>query len=146
MPNFIILKMKELEQIILYLKSELKLKIESANFAQGYIPRDILLDRTRNIHSYIIPCLFKNEKIDSIYWSDTNFIDSIIALLRVQYSQLDRPLFFIIKKDNDYKIIEGNIIREYILENSISKTDLLQFILSTSNNLSDIIYKIKNEL
>lgn len=138
--------MKELEQIILYLKSELKLKIESANFAQGYIPRDILLDRTRNIHSYIIPCLFKNEKIDSIYWSDTNFIDSIIALLRVQYSQLDRPLFFIIKKDNDYKIIEGNIIREYILENSISKTDLLQFILSTSNNLSDIIYKIKNEL
>lgn len=138
--------MKELEQIILYLKSELKLKIESANFAQGYIPRDILLDRTRNIHSYIIPCLFNNEKVDSNYWSDTNFIDSIIALLRIQYSQLDRPLFFIIKKDNDYKIIEGNIIREYILANSVSQTDLLQFILSTSNNLSDIIYKIKSEL
>lgn len=138
--------MKELEQIILYLKSELKLKIESANFAQGYIPRDILLDRTRNIHSYIIPCLFNNEKVDSNYWSDTNFIDSIIALLRIQYSQLDRPLFFIIKKDNDYKIIEGNIIREYILANSVSQTDLLRFILSTSNNLSDIIYKIKSEL
>lgn len=138
--------MKELEQIILYLKSELKLKIESANFAQGYIPRDILLDRTRNIHSYIIPCLFNNEKVDSNYWSDTNFIDSIIALLRIQYSQLDRPLFFIIKKDNDYKIIEGNIIREYILANSVSQTDLLQFILSTSNNLSDMIYKIKSEL
>lgn len=138
--------MKELEQIILYLKSELKLKIESANFAQGYIPRDILLDRTRNIHSYIIPCLFNNEKVDSNYWSDTNFIDSLIALLRIQYSQLDRPLFFIIKKDNDYKIIEGNIIREYILANSVSQTDLLQFILSTSNNLSDIIYKIKSEL
>ena len=65
-------------------------------------------------------------------------------MLSLQYSDLDRPLFFIYFKDNKLMIIEGNYIREAILENP--NLDLFEFMVDNSDKLSDVIFKIIKEL
>ena len=44
------------EKILAKLRKDYRLKIEDANFAKGLIPVKILLDGTRNIHSYLVLC------------------------------------------------------------------------------------------
>lgn len=122
-----------------------KLHIEEANFAKGLIPKDIILDRTRNIHSYVIFCQVSNELTDSEYWEDYNHEKRIKQILSLQYSELDRPLFIVFQDCNHkFKTIEGNFLREAILENQ--ELDIKDYILSKSDNFDEIIPIIRKEL
>lgn len=122
-----------------------KLRIEDANFAKGYIPRKILLDGTRNIHSYFVFCKMEDEALLSVYWEKQNFRKALKSMLALQYSDLDRPLFFIFR-DNEgkYKAIEGNELRETFLENP--HINITEYILENSYKLFDMLLRIKNEL
>ena len=66
-------------------------------------------------------------------------------MLALQYSDLDRPLFFIFR-DNEgkYKAIEGNELRETFLENP--HINITEYILENSYKLFDMLLRIKNEL
>ena len=98
------------------LKESYRLRMDLANFATGFIPQDILLDRTRNIHSYMLFCEIIDGKIYSSYWNQNNMKDVILNFLRTQYSSLDRPLFFVMQNDDQsWFIIESNIIRERVM-------------------------------
>ena len=84
----------------LTLHKQYKFHIEDANFSKGFIPKKILLDKTRNIHSYIIFCKIENNSLISKYWDCDNFLTSFKSILATQYSDLDRPLFFLFRDKN----------------------------------------------
>ena len=128
----------------LSIAQKFKLHFEDANFAKGFIPKKVLLDSTRNIHSYWVFCKYKDGALSSNYWQPYSSIDSIKSMLSVQYSELDRPLFFIFNRDNKYKIIEGNELREKILANP--KLDITDYILNNSYDLIDTLFIIKKQL
>lgn len=137
--------MNEFEDNILSkLKKNYRLKIENANFAKGLIPVKILLDGTRNIHSYLVLCNKNSNCLKSSYWNEENFNKNIKSMLALQYSDLDRPLFFIYLIENTLMIIEGNNIREAILDNP--QLDISDYIFTHSDKLSDVILKIYKEL
>jgi len=127
------------------LKQKYKLNIELACFAMGFVPKYILLDRTRNIHSYLMFFRTENQQITSSICENANLKDRLINVLRTQYSQLDRPLFLIIQNnDKTLKIIEGNYVREKLLETP--NENIENFLLSQADNFNDIIFSIKKEL
>lgn len=126
------------------LAQKFKLHFEDAIFAKGLIPKKVLLDNTRNIHSYWVFCKYSDGTLISNYWQENSFVDSLKSLLSVQYSELDRPLFFIFNLDNKYKIIEGNEIREEILANP--NLDLTDYILCNAYDLIDTLLIIKKQL
>lgn len=121
-----------------------RLKFEDANFAEGLIPQKILLDKTRNIHSYFVICRNFGNQLTSNYWNSRNFDNTIKPLLSLQYSDLDRPLFFIFYIKNDLMAIEGNQIREAVLDNP--GINIYEFMMSNSDKFSEIVMKIYNEL
>lgn len=129
------------------LKSNYKLKIEEACFSTDWIPKHILLDRTRNIHSYFIFATFyKNIYKGRYFNNDNNFENDIIELIKTQYSKLDRPLFLIIQDENYHLLgIEASTIREFILENKQIQT-IKNFISNNAIGLLEIISQIKLEL
>lgn len=132
------------EKTISKLKHDYRLKIEDANFAKGLIPVKILLDGTRNIHSYIVVCEKKGNIFMSPYWNENNFAANLKSMLALQFSDLDRPLFFIYESENKFKTIEGNCLREAILENP--KMDINKYILDNSCFFYEIITRIHKEL
>lgn len=84
-----------------------------------------------------IECSYKNGKTLS---------ESVINLLKIQYSQLDRPVFLLFEdQNNSLKIIEGNYLRERVLEDG-SIYDIENMLLKESLNLSEEILQIKKEL
>lgn len=131
------------KEINTQLCKQIRLRIEQACFATGYIPNYILLDSTRNIHSYIEYCNYQNGKLFSSHW-DSESNDGLINLLRTQYSQLDRPLFFIFKIDGVFRAIESSPIREHLLENR--DNNISQFFIEHSDPLREIIPQIIQEL
>ena len=137
---------EEFENIIIsQINSQYRLNIESSCFSTGYIPIHILLDRTRNIHSYFVFCRNDNHHIVGSYWEQGNLKSALLNILRTQFSKLDRPLFLIIQnEDNTLKIIEGNYIREQILETP--NVNIEELLLTQSDNFQDIILNIKKEL
>lgn len=126
------------------LKTDFNLKIEEACFSKGYIPKFILLDRSRNIHSYIIPCHINDGELTSSYWNSLSFDESIIQFLRVQYSQLDRPLFFVYEQKNAVMIIESGEVRSYFDDKK--NESLMKFMIEHSYHLSDAINLIRQEI
>ncbi|MDR1551944.1 MAG: hypothetical protein LBS69_00575 [Prevotellaceae bacterium] len=127
------------------LKSIYRLNIEAACFAAGFVPKHILLDRTRNIHSYFLFLRTKDQHIITSICDTGHLKDGLINVLRTQYSQLDRPLFLIIQdNDKSLKVIEGNFVREKLLE--APNANIEDFLLSNAENFNDIIYSIKKEL
>ena len=127
------------------LKSTYRLNVELACFASGFVPKHILLDRTRNIHSYLLFLRNENQHIVTSICDTEHLKDGLINVLRTQYSQLDRPLFLIIQDfDNSLKVIEGNYIREKLLETP--NENIENFLLSNAENFNDIIFSIKKEL
>ena len=127
------------------LKKQYRLNIELACFSSGYIPKYVLLDRTRNIHSYIVFCRKEKNDIISSFWEQGKLINGLVDMLKAQFSKLDRPLFFIIQENEKVlKVIEGNYIREELLRKS--NINIENFLLSESVNFQDIILNIKSEL
>lgn len=127
-----------------YFKKVFGLKIEEANFSKGFIPKHILLDRTRNIHSYIVFCEISDGKSSSIYWDNSLSKENIISIVRTQYSQLNRPLFFVFRKDNQYVCIEGNEVREELLNNP--EVNIISFMWNNSMSLMKTSMLIHKEL
>lgn len=105
-------------KIIIKLYNEFKLKVEVACFSYGWIPEHILLDRTRNIHSYLVFFKFTKSNIFGRYFTIPEFVEnSFLHLLKTQYSNLDRPLFFVgIDEKNNIHWAEGTMIRELFIE------------------------------
>ena len=135
------------DSTISYLQNAFRLKIERASFACGRIPRYVLLDKTRNIHSYIIPCELRDGVVIADIDGEYHLSSIIAALLQIQYSQLDRPLFFIINEHNNtLSTIEGNEIKEMLLEQVDSNVDINTYILKYAYDIKDVIYKIRGEL
>lgn len=123
-------EIKNIEQkIIVTLKKRFKLKIEEACFASGSIPKLIILDRTRNIHSYLIICKKdKNNLLSSQFLHGYNLEKNLIEITKIQYSSLDRPLFLVYKNESDksIKAIEVFEIRELFLNDKFSRINLFQ--------------------
>jgi len=127
------------------LKKMYRLNIELACFAAGFVPKHILLDRTRNIHSYLLFLRTENQQIITSICDTEHLKDGLLNVLRVQYSQLDRPLFLIIQdNDKSLKLIEGNYVREKLLETP--NEDIEALLLSQAENFNDVVYRIKKEL
>lgn len=129
----------------LSLCKQYRFRIEDANFAKGYIPNKILLDRTRNIHSYIVFCRIENGLLSSEYWNSDDFAVSIRALLSTQYSNLDRPLFFLFRdKNNILKSIEGTELRLALLNNP--SLDINRYIIDNSISFNQLAICLSSEL
>lgn len=127
------------------LKRKYKLRIEEANFAGENIPKYLLLDSTRNIHSYLILCCEHQGMLLSNYWDGINAKKQIVKLLRIQYSQLDRPLFFFLKLEGgETRIIESEVMRYELLQSP--DCDIMEFMMDMSEPMSGVLSKIKNEL
>lgn len=128
------------------IRNQYKINIERASFANGFIPRHIVLDRTRNIHSYLTFIKITSNKIIGEYFTQINdFITPLLELIRIQYSQLDRPLFFLYVNDmGDIRGIESNQIRLYLLENG--SKDIILFITNNSIPGPNLFKQIKSEL
>jgi hypothetical protein len=135
------------QYLVSRLKSEYKIKIEDACFSTGWIPKHILLDKTRNIHSYIVfASISKNNFFGRYFSNNSDFGLNIYNLIKTQFSNLDRPLFFIIQDEkDDIQCIEGNEVREHILAND-SILNLNQMIMKEAFEFKNIINKIKSEL
>lgn len=135
------------KNIIINLKKSYKLNIEEACFAKDWVPFHIILDRTRNIHSYLVFASFSNNNYSGRYFTNPKtFGQDILSLIRTQYSQLDRPLFIITKMSNQVlSCIEGNIVREYILGKS-DLNDVKKFISEQSIDFEQVVKSIKSEL
>lgn len=128
--------------------NQFKMKLEVACFSNGYIPKHIILDRTRNIHSYLVFIYRLSGKFYCRYFSaKTNPIDDIIEILKIQYSKLDRPLFFIFQDElNNFNVIEGTELKELFIEQKLSNVDSLERIYQLSYCMKDAVLKIKSEL
>ena len=65
--------------------NQFKMKLEVACFSNGYIPKYIILDRTRNIHSYLVFIYLSKGKFSCRYFSPkSNPLDDILEILKIQ--------------------------------------------------------------
>jgi len=127
------------------LRKQYHMNLESVSFPNYRIPKYILLDRTRNIHSYFLFCRNESNVLKSTNWHTDNMANDLTQIVQTQYSELDRPLFIVIQdKDASLRIIEGNTIREKLLANGTA--DLSEFLLSESDKLQDVLMTISKEL
>lgn len=124
------------------LRTKFKFKIEEACFSKGFIPKYILLDRTRNIHSYLVPMSnteflqigkssFKGSRLESI----------LLEYYKIYYSSLDRPLFLIIENNQTIDFFDISNLKDYFF-NTIS----IEEVFKNKINMIDIYPIIKNEL
>lgn len=127
------------------LKKKYKLHLEKSCFSTGSMPNYLLLDSTRNIHSYIEFCNFENGGIESSHVDVKKQTRGVIGIIRTQYSQLDRPLFFIFKDSSGvFHAIESTPIREHLLEER--ESDISSFIIQNADKLQDVLPQIYKEL
>lgn len=105
--------------IINTLESKYKLKLEKSCFSKGWIPNYLILDKTRNIHSYVTFFFLENHKL----YTETSFIPDINEvckeLYKIKFSTLQRPLFIIIEEENNLKMVEIDDFKENIIKNEI---------------------------
>lgn len=132
--------------LIKIIYSEYKIKIEEACFAKGFIPKYIILDKTRNIHSYLTFIKLDKGRIRGDFFDLTkDFLNQLVEFVRVQYSQLDRPLFFIFsdEKANIFGV-DASEIRIQLLEHG--GNDIIHFINRNKISAQLLFKQIKNEL
>jgi hypothetical protein len=119
--------------ILSTLRDKYKFKIENACFAVGAIPKLILLDRTRNIHSYIILC---NKTGDNLISKDFLHGDdlekNLVEITKIQFSSLDRPLFLLFENKilKNIDVIEVSEVKELFLRGEFSIKKLFELTMS----------------
>ena len=129
--------------IIDSLKLNYDLKLTNASFSKGFIPKYILLDRTRNIHSYFELGLLKNNKVLNRLITDDDFDSVLLELSKIQYSTLDRPLFLLFKDETgSLSIVDIADVRKLFFEQNFSFKSLCNQMYP----IIDVVIKIKNEL
>lgn len=119
--------------ILSILKDKYKFNIEKACFAKGAIPKLILLDRTRNIHSYIILCKKTEDNLiseDFLHGDDLE--KNLVEITKIQFSELDRPLFIVFKNKTlkNIGVIEVSEVKELILRGEFSIKNLFDLTMS----------------
>lgn len=127
------------------LHSKYKLRIEKSCFSTGAMPNYIILDSTRNIHSYVEFCDIQDGVLTSIHIDNKQPLIGLVDVLRTQYSQLDRPLFFIFSNSNETLMtIESQIVREHLLYKR--DDDISTFIITNADKFQDVLPLIYREL
>jgi hypothetical protein len=132
--------------LITKIYTKYKIKVEEACFSTGFIPKYIILDKTRNIHSYITFIQIEKSKISGdLFEFSKDFLFPLVEYVKIQYSQLDRPLFFLFL-DNSGEIagIDASDIRMQLLE--YGGSDMIHFINKNMINGQQLFTQIKNEL
>ena len=106
--------------LIQHFKSKYQLNIEQACFSKGWIPNYIILDRTRNIHSY---CVFIFQ--DDFTFTNDFINKDLVEFSKIRYSTLDRPLFiFLISKELNIKFFEIEEFKNLLEQKKINKLNL----------------------
>ena len=127
------------------LKAKYKLHIEKSCFSTGAIPNYLLLDSTRNIHSYIEFCDVVDGVFESAHIDVKSPNKGVIDIVRTQYSQLDRPLFFIYKDEKGiFRVIESTPIREHLLDERDDNVSI--FMIQNADALQDVLTNVYKEL
>lgn len=128
------------EAAAVFLRQNFGIKLEKACFAKGIIPPYLILDRTRNIHSYAT-FIFKENGTLSHRGVDASLdiIGYLRQLAKIQFSELDRPLFLFLF-DDEFKLSasEIEIIKDHLFSNDITEENLLSF-FDNSNYFPQII-------
>lgn len=131
-----------MSKTITLLKTKFKFKIEKACFSEGYIPEYILLDRTRNIHSYLVP--ISNQELIQIGKSEfigSRLESTLLEYYKVCYSTLDRPLFLLIENNQTIDFFDVSNLSDYFFYKKP-----IEEVLKNKINLMDIYSIIKKEL
>ncbi|MBP5721360.1 MAG: hypothetical protein J6W82_09910 [Bacteroidales bacterium] len=127
------------------LRSKYKINIEKASFSTASIPNYIILDSTRNIHSYVEFCKIEKEQLVSSHWDIKDQLRGVLSVIQTQYSQLDRPLFFMFPDENGvFYSIESSVVREHLLEER--DPAITTFMINNSDKFQDVFPKIHKEL
>ena len=112
-------------KIISEIKSEYNLTLHEASFSTSVMPRFIILDRTRNIHSYMdfynYPSqILRGEKLKS----GDEIKEKLIKFCQIQYSTLDRPFFLYVTNLNDSYLIDISDLRISALNGGLEQTKI----------------------
>lgn len=127
------------------LRKKFRLNIEKASFSTNSIPNYILLDSTRNIHSYLEFCQKSGDNLVSTHWGLQDQLKGVLSVVRTQYSQLDRPLFFIFPDEKGtLYIIESADVREHLLE--ARDEHVTSFMINNADKFQDMFKQIHDEL
>ena len=127
------------------LMKKYKLHLEKSCFSTGSMPNYLLLDSTRNIHSYIEFCDLEDGKLESSHVDSKMQDRGVLGIIRTQYSQLDRPLFFVFKDSTGvFHAIESTPIREHLLE--ARENNISAFMIQNADRLQDVLPQIYKEL
>lgn len=127
------------------LRKKYRLNIEKASFSTNSIPNYILLDSTRNIHSYLEFCQKSGDNLVSAHWGLQDQLKGVLSVVRTQYSQLDRPLFFIFPDEKGtLYIIESADVREHLLEDR--DEHVTSFMIDNADKFQDMFKQIHDEL
>ena len=106
--------------LLQHFKSKYRLNIEEACFSGGWIPNHIILDRTRNIHSY---CVFIFQ--DDFTFTNDFINKDLIEFSKIRFSTLDRPLFiFLISKELNIEFFEIEEFKNLLEEEKLNKLNL----------------------
>lgn len=135
-------KKKENDRFLEKLSKQYKLKIEEANFANGFIPKYILLDRTRNIHSYLVPV--SEEVFNTLHKTakeTSKYLFFFKEYYKIQFSQLDRPLFLVMNTGKSIDFLDISTFEKYLL-NEESFNDFLK----NRINIENLFPILKSEL
>ena len=133
------------EEMCSFLRKNYKLNIERASFSTASIPNYILLDSTRNIHSYLEFCQKDGNSLVSAHWGLQDQLKGVLSVVRTQYSQLDRPLFFIFPDEKGtLYIIESAEVREHLLEDR--DEHVTSFMIDNADKFQDMFKQIHDEL
>ena len=132
-----------ISKIISQIKNDYKLTLHEACFSKGHIPRFIILDRTRNIHSYIdfydYPNLnLRGEKLKS----NDEIREKLIKLCQIQYSTLDRPFFLHVDNHKDSYLIDVSDLRSTALSGKLDPMKIRDLRI----NKRELFQRIKKEL
>ena len=127
------------------LRKKYRLNIEKASFSTNSIPNYILLDSTRNIHSYLEFCQKSGDNLISAHWSLKDQLKGVLSVVRTQYSQLDRPLFFIFPDEKGtLYTIESSDVREHLLKDR--DEHVTSFMIDNADKFQDMFRQIHKVL
>ena len=125
------------------IKSDYKLTLHKACFSEGHIPRFIILDRTRNIHSYIDFYDYPSQNLrGEKLRSNDEIKEKLIKFCQIQYSTLDRPFFLYISNHKDSYLIDVSDLRVAAFNGELDYIKIRDFRIDKN----ELFQRIKKEL
>lgn len=125
------------------IQNDYKIKLHEACFSKGEIPRFIILDRTRNIHSYMDFYDYPSQTLrGETLKSGDEIKEKLIKFCQIQYSTLDRPFFLHVQNHNDSYLIDVSDLRITALNGELDHTRIGDLRIDKDK----LFPRIKNEL